>query len=205
MRRIFVVVAALALTVGCKRGPKSGSVKDLVTRSLSFEGEIDMEIRTPSTPSTHIGYKMKGQKARVNSPMGGVIADLASKKMYILNDAAKTYTVYDFGAIPRTDAGAPAHKKTGKKDVVAGYDCDEYEWSDTGGRTESCMTTALYGPFVAAAGALGAFDDDAGFPLRTVMRDASGAEVLRSEVTRIEKRPVSESDLTVPPGYKESP
>jgi hypothetical protein len=204
---------ALALLVACaasackKKGPKTGSVKDLVTNAFGFEGEVEMEERFGSGAPTTSSYTMKGQKVRVETPSGALLADLGAKKMYLLNDSARTYSVVDFGPTTTVDAGAtPPRTKTGKKDVILGYACDEYTQTNPGGdRIEACITTAIYGPFGAAAGALGVLGDEGGFALRSVGRDAMGTEIYRSEVTRIDKRSIPESNVTVPPGYKETP
>jgi hypothetical protein len=203
-----MLAVLLALSAcACKRGSKKASVTDLVARTFAFEGEIEVETRVSSVKPLVTVYKLKGQKARVSGAMGPVISDGAEKKLYLLDDTARTYKVIDVGATTTStvDAGAPTYKKTGKKDVVAGYECDEYEIVGVGGRTDACATNAIYGPLAAVAGALGAFGSDMGFPLRTVARDPSGAELMRNEVTRIDKRSMPDSEFTVPTGYKEAP
>jgi hypothetical protein len=209
VKRAAVLACALALAAGgCKKGSKSGSgasgtVKDLVSRTFAFEGEIENESRFLTGTSMRSTFKMKGQRVRVSMPSGALIADMGAKKSYLLDDVAKTYSTMDWGTLS-VDASAPARTRTGKKDVVAGYGCEVYESTTPGGdRLQACVTTEIYGAMAHAAGALGVFGDELGFPLRTILQNPSGKEVYRSEVIRIDKRPIPESDVTVPPGYKE--
>jgi Domain of unknown function (DUF4412) len=199
--------AALALAFIAAAACKKGSTKELVTRTFGFEGEVEQETRFLTGMTTRVIYKMKGQKVRVDIGTTVMLADLAAKKSYMLDNTAKTYRTVDWSTLS-ADAGAapPARVKTGKKDVVAGHGCDEYEYTTaTGDKATSCVTTEIYGPVAMAAGALGAFGDDLGFPLRTVMRNPSGTEVFRSEVVRIDKKTVPEKDVSIPSGYRERP
>jgi hypothetical protein len=199
MSHLRVTLLLLALAA-CKRG----STKNLVTHTFAFEGEIEQESHFLTGITNRATYKMRGEKVRVDMPSTVMLADLGARKSYMLDSAAKTYTTVDWGKMMTVDAAAPARIKTGKKDVVAGYRCEEYEYTTIAGeKAVSCITTEIYGPIAMAAGAVGAFSDDLGFPLRTVIRNASGTEVFRTEVTRIEKKPVPESDVSIPPGYKE--
>jgi hypothetical protein len=196
---LLAVVLALQLCA-CRKGTKSSPLRDLVT--TGFEGQIEVESHYRGA-TARSSFKIKGQKMRMDVPSGPMIADGGAQKVYYLDDTAKTYTVVDLK--PSVDAGAgPVLKRTGKKGVVAGYACDEYESTGAAGEvSEFCKTTEIYGPLALAAGAHGALGGADGMSLRSVTRDAKGAELFRAEATRIDKRPIPESDVSIPHGYTE--
>ena len=198
--RAALVLLAVCAGAACKRS----STKDLVSRTFGFEGEIELEARVLSGMTNRATYKMKREKVRVEVGGTVMLADLGAKKSYLIDSTTKTYNTIDWSAAAADAGGRPPRTKTGKKDVVAGYGCEEYEYSTpTGDRAFSCVTTEIYGPVVVAVGALGAFGDDLGFPLRTVMQNRAGMEVFRSEVVRIDRKSVPEKDVSIPPGYRE--
>jgi hypothetical protein len=65
------------------------------------------------------------------------------------------------------------------------------------------MALGLGGPFSTFATSNDAWGEvlSHGFPLRVVMRDPSGAPIVKMEATRIEKKSVPDSELAIPAGY----
>jgi hypothetical protein len=226
---LVTAAAVLASAPSCKlRGHK---VISTLASLVSFEGEIDMSVsmmlpsmpaKMPSTMAT-LKLEIKGDKSRTETPGLGMasISDATAKKMWMLDPTARTYTELDLAtagkAVAAASTAAPKPKtkvtKTGRTDVVAGYSCDVYEVDDPSGamaHTELCMASGLSmmalgltGPF----SMLSAGDDEwkdvlsHGFPLRVLMRDATGAPLVKMEATRIEKKSLPDSEFQVPPGY----
>jgi outer membrane lipoprotein-sorting protein len=226
MRRAPLLVLAVLALASCKlRGAGLSKLASLV----SFEGEIDMSIgmAVPSTPgvASTIKLEIKGDKMRTETPgLGFVnITDAGKKKTWLLEPTAHTYTEMDLSSATAATATAPTTKskatvvKTGRSDKVAGYSCDVYEVDDPSGamsHTELCMASGLSmlamgltGPFAMFTKGNDAWSDvlSHGFPLRMIMRDASGAPLMKMEATKIEKKSLPDSEFEVPPGYTKTP
>ncbi|HEY1955772.1 MAG TPA: DUF4412 domain-containing protein [Polyangiaceae bacterium] len=217
MRRAVLLFAAVSMLASCKLR----SLQNLV----SFEGEIDMSITMSlgSLGSSAIKMEMKGDKARMEVAMGSVsavsITDASQQKMWTLMPATHQYSEMDLGAAAAA-AKARSHPKpktsahkTGRTDKVAGYDCDVYEIDDPSGalsHSEVCLASGLSMLSLGLSGPFAAFakDDDTwgdllthGFPLRFVMRDASGAQTMTMEATHIERKKIADADFEIPAGY----
>ena len=211
MRRAHALT--LVFVVGCKLHSLASAV--------SFEGEIDMSVSSPSAAlgSTTLKIEMKGAKSRAEAGLAGfsmvTLTDGDAKKVRTLEPMTHTYTETDLDALARatrTSTAKVTARKTGRSDKVAGDDCDVYEIDDPSGmasHTEFCMASGLgmlalglTGPF-AMYGKDGTWGDvlSHGFPLRVVLRDARGATVATIEATRIDRHAVPDSTFEIPAGY----
>jgi len=144
--------------------------------------------------------------------MGATIMDGGKKKSWTLVPATKQYTETDLDAAKATPAPAatkPIITKTGRTDKVAGYSCDIITMTEPGkrDRTEFCMSKGLtflgmgMGPFSSMSGSEYGDLMKEGFPLRVQSFDATGAEIMKMEATRIEKKSEPDSDFEVPAGW----
>lgn len=151
------------------------------------------------------------------------ILDPPQKKGYALVPSQKKAMVLDFEKMksgqgfpfggkpgaPSVPDAPPKIEKTGKKDVVAGYACEVWVITTKSNRSEVCsaegikwinlVDLGMSSPELAAAAALG---DVNRFPLRIVSFDASGAEEVRLEAKKIEKKEMDASRFEVPPDYQ---
>ena len=172
--------------------------------TAGFEGEIEQESHFLTGGSDRVVQILKGTRRRVDDGSASLIFDLATRKKYVVDRGARTFQVFDWDT-PSADAGAPFGSKTGRHEVIAGYGCDVFERREASGETtELCVTTEIYSPVLIAAGAMGGFGGDLGYPLRQVHRMASGRELNRIEVLRVTKRPVADADVSVPSGFVET-
>lgn len=183
----------------------------------AFEGVITVRMGGASrdgTPLPDLEYMARGGKMRLNvkSPMGtlAIIAVPTEKKLYTLLEAQAMYMeqplTTDLGkgaATPNTPA--PVITRTGKKETIAGYECEHVLIAAGQGSTDVCMARGL-GPFLAAGATLGAaalpawqraLADDGGFPLKVSRGDGT----TQLEVTKIEKRTLPASLFAVPDNY----
>lgn len=177
-----------------------------------FEGSITL--RLPSGPRgsgmQDVEYLSRAGNVRVNmtSPAGaiGVLGLSSEKKVYVIIEAQRSYM-----EVPPLDAivaagTPPTVTKTGKTETIAGFECEHViiEAGSANGptKTDVCLTRAL-GPFVnpmtALAGARMApwqrqLMAEGGFPLKVTLNDGSVA----LEVTKVEKRRVSDSLFRIP-------
>ena len=200
-----------ALEVACKTksgGTDSPKLRSLVARTVGFEGEVEQQITTsmfPSPPNRYL-LKMKGDRARIETKGTIIITDMTARKRYSIDPSSKSYSEYTWAASePDPDAAVPTQIHTGRHESIAGHDCEIVTVTMSGTSAyELCVTQDMSSPVVRAFGGfggLGGWSGDLGFALRVVLKDATGREGSRAEVTRIEKRSIPEADLTVPPGY----
>ena len=200
--------ALCALGLGCKTqsgGGDSPKLRGLVARTVGFEGEIEQEITTSIFPGKATRYllKMKGDRARIETTGVVMITDLTARKRWSIDPTSKSYSEYEWAA-PDPDAGAavPTQVHTGRHEVIAGHDCEIVQATlPPSSNWEMCVTQDMSSPVLRAFGGLGGWSDELGFAMRVVLKDASGREVSRAQVTRLEKKSIPDSDVNVPPGY----
>jgi hypothetical protein len=179
---------------------KGGKVKLAIPEGLT---------KGPGTPLGEKGY---------------IVFDSAAKKLTAVSDATKEAIVVDLNtsgkslagmtppaAGPRGAAGSPGKiTKTGKTDLIAGYTCEN--WDIVGDKKEGTVCMASDGPSwfsipttgipTAQAWMLDMLDGKH-FPLRYVGYGKDGAtEETRIEVTKIDPKPVADTEFQVPAGYK---
>jgi hypothetical protein len=204
MRQIFAAAALAAVTVA------AGTLQ-----AQEFEGVITVHMTgtmRDGTPMPDLEYMARGGKMRINakSPMGsmGIIAVPGDKKLYVLMDAQSMYMEQPLSLTPGTTAStmpALTITRTGKKETIAGYECEHVTITEKANTMDVCMARGL-GPFLTAAAAMPgatmpgwqkALVDDGGFPLKVTKGDGT----TQLEVTKIEKKRLTEKMFTVPDNY----
>lgn len=202
-----LLICALALGApACKKSLGPG-----------FEGEISMHTTRAGQPAVDMVVKAKKDKLRfdttTNGKAGSAIFDPAQNKVVLVMDEQKAYMDMDFASpsapTPNADPKTSVTDKLGTKDVVAGFECENWVVKDgSGKRSEVCIAEGI------------AFFDMDGlrngqsasswskqmrekklFPLRSVDFDASGKETSRTEATKIEKKSLDDATFEVPKGY----
>lgn len=237
-RRLCLAAAALAvLSTGCDKlkSAATGAAGSLF--GSDFEGEITMNAKRAQQGSgpTQLVFGIKKPKYRIDAtgtvqtdnPMlaGGaaLILDPPAKKGYALVPAQKKAIVLDFeklkaakGSIPgsgtatsRPSGPPPTVEKTGKKDTVAGYQCEIWNVTSNGQRSEICAADGITwidlgdlgwsSPEIAVAAVASGANR---FPLRIVTYGTNGAEEVRLEATKIEKKKLDDARFVVPPDYQ---
>jgi hypothetical protein len=104
----------------------------------------------------------------------------------------------------------PKIEKTGRKDTVAGYTCEIWNVTETNGRrAELCAAEGITWTDLTDLGmdspelTLAAVTSEANrFPLRLIAYDQKGTEETRLEATKIDKKALDETRMTVPPDYQ---
>jgi hypothetical protein len=204
MRALIVIVCGLSL-VSCKKGLGS-----------NFEGEIDLET-TASGATQQMVVKAKGDKLRFETTTNGskasALFDPAQNKVVMIMDEQKAYMDMDFSSpsAPQANVNAAAAtaEKTGKKDNIAGIDCEEWTVKDPSGKhTDVCLADGL--AFFDLGGVKSGSSNSPfskqlrekkQFPLRSIDYDPTGKETSRTIATRIEKKKLDDSLFSVPSGY----
>ncbi|MDB4940519.1 MAG: hypothetical protein JWP97_53 [Labilithrix sp.] len=204
----------------------------------AFEGELTMNVVNQGgnkpQPMTLV-LASKSPKVRVDvtstgsavNPMlaggGSFLIDVPAKKGYMLMASQKKAMVLDFeqmkaqqkalGAHARNggapaDEGPPQIEKTGKKEVVAGYTCEDWKVTTKTLRSEMCVAEGLQildlgdlgvgSPELVLAAAGGANH----FPLRAVSYNAQNVEQTRMEVTKVDPKTLDAARFVVPADYQ---
>jgi len=185
-----------------------------------FEGAITMRLASPRNGPAlpELEFLSRGGNVRVNvtSPAGSlVILGLGSeKKTYMIIESQRSYTeisVADVVETTGTESGTLTMTKTGKKETIAGYECEHVLMAltttaqSTGPVMDVCMTRALgayVNPLASMAGGRAngwqrQLTTDGGFPLKVTRADGT----VELEVTKIEKRRVSDSQFRIPADF----
>ena len=186
----------------------------------SFEGAITIRItvggRGGAPATEEVEYVSRGGNMRVNvmSPVGAVaILGLAAEgKTYIVIESQRAYMEVradDAASATASNAGAPTITRSGRKDTVAGFECEHVivETSGANGpqKTDMCLTRSL-GPYVNPMAGFGGgratswqrqLALEGGFPLKVSLPDGTVA----LEVTKIVRRRVSDALFRIPPEF----
>ncbi len=188
--------------------------------SQSFEGV--MTFRTSGRSVQEFTYSSKGDKVRMDmEPAPGMsmemILDTRTNTMVVIRNDAQVYFEMDLSQIPPPPPAAMQDvsvKKTGLKETILGYECEQMIIEQEERSAELWVTKGL-GRFVqmnlnprAQSPMLKKLEDeliDQGyFPLRLVTKNRSGQEQTRMEVLKIEKKPLPDELFTVPAGYQQT-
>ncbi|MBL0173601.1 MAG: DUF4412 domain-containing protein [Gemmatimonadaceae bacterium] len=202
----------LAAFVGC--------VTPLTIGAQSFEGAIMIRVvaggRNGPATADSVEYLSRGGNVRINmmSPAGAVsILALATEgKTYAVLATQRAYmemSAGDAAGSVAESAGATTISRSGRKETIAGYECEHVLVESNGAtgpqKTDMCLTKAL-GPYVnPVSGLAGArltpwqrqLASEGGFPLKVTLSDGSVA----LEVTRIQKRRVSDTLFRIPADF----
>jgi Domain of unknown function (DUF4412) len=190
-------------------------------RSLaSFEGEITMHSTDARGVAHDLVVETMGGKLRFDATGAGgkpvhAVFDPAQSRVVLYLDSEQAYFDLDFakpGAAPSTDPQSSTATKSGGTKTIAGYECESWAVADaTGKRSDVCIAhgIAFFDVSVLRTGGTGPesatarrFREDKSFPLESVDFDAAGRELSRTEVTKIEKKPIDDSRFDVPQGYR---
>lgn len=212
--QLFVLVAFLV----------GASFADMIVEQTVSSDLMPDKAKKGSTMTITI----KGQKARVDLPDNKMssIVDLQGNKMYTIDHRQKQVMVMSLDGLKKAaDMSTPSGanqakaeiKKTGKKEVIQGHSCEEYEILGTGANpatiycwiAEDIDDTEMK-VFRDFGGKMGGFFgmSDVQKPKGMVMRTESkmnlgGRPVAsRSEVKNIKHSPVPDSFFVLPSDYK---
>jgi hypothetical protein len=196
----------------------------------SFEGRITMTMTPSNGKIMTINQTIKGHVLRIDTAgmEGGVIMDMDARTMTILLMKQKAYMVRPMPTAEdvrskAAEAGRTEHdtdvEDTGKTDTILGYKCHQFLVKDGDKVTELWIAPAL-GTF-AGLGQQGGgnpfgrsrssetaakwervFKGKAGYPMRVITHDASGAQTFKLEVTNVQKGGIMDADVAPPPDFK---
>jgi Domain of unknown function (DUF4412) len=185
-----------------------------------FEGRIALKLTGDNGAPHDMEYQVKDNKFRFEAPnnrgqSAAIIIDPSNQKMLILMSAQKMYMERPMGAVapmarPSQQAAA-AHATvtaSGRKETIAGYQCEHYLVTDDQGNTvDACLAHGL-GSFMSPpsgnpmAGQASPNDWSSKigkdvFPLKVTKGDKT-----LLEVTKIEKASLDPSLFAPPEGWR---
>ncbi len=184
--------------------------------SQTFEGVMTFRV-SGKTPQ-QFTYATKGDKIRmeVEASPGmtmAMLVDTRSRTMTMIRDEAKMYfeMSLDQMSIPPSVTQTEVNvTKTGKKETILGYECEQMMIKQEDRSAELWVTKGL-GKFVqvnmnprAQSPMLKKLEkeliDEGYFPLRLITTGTEGRTVM--EVIKIEKKQLNDGIFTIPAGYQ---
>jgi hypothetical protein len=229
-RRVsFAVVAVglLASVAACDRGgarsdgAAAAPASSTSSRSPSaFEGEVTYVSSKLGRKPTTATLSFKGSSLRFDGigddDPGSFIIDGAGKNWFLLPARKEAFSVQIsdvatlFVGAGLVDMKQSRLARTGKKDVVAGYPCEE--WTVTGASFHANVCAADSIPWLASLQWPPDGNNDpeltrafmGHFPLRHVHYDAEGVETSRETATKIDAKPIDDARFVVPADYEKT-
>jgi hypothetical protein len=178
--------------------------------AAQFEGTITLRI-SATRGGGDMRYSIKGDRLRIdlNASTGGmyIIADNGATKMVM-----PAQRIYLEPPLPKVSDQAAAKAKktsakaTGRKETIAGYQCEHYLITGDDGQYDACFSKQLghfmapMNPMMGGAGSGDVLGElgDSGFPLK--VQKVGGETTL--EVMKIEKKVLGEEMFAIPADYQ---
>lgn len=193
-----------------------GCTKRETAAVLGFEGELTIEAELVGSPPRSTVLHLKGERALAQLPptdagvLVGILVDASAKKSTTLFYAKHAYAEEAFVTRPPTPTTQVTD--TGRRDRVAGTECDVYEVRYTAvpaAFNEICVARSLAAARLAFApvGDVLMMSDEGlpGLPLRVLTRVPGGAVTARMEVTKIVATTQPETLFQIPAGFTALP
>lgn len=201
---VFTAVAAMAAAVPTAARAQS-----------AFEGVVTMRMQPGRGLEETMQYSVKGDKVRMDMSGGAItmfqLYDRSTKVFDMVIPMRHMYMERTVDASARADSAAGKTKIewTGKKETIAGHECEHATITDAQGRSSDVCLAKDLGTFMGmpgggrgrgrrgGAGAGWQAHIGQAFPLKVVQ---NGRVVLL--VTSVEKKALDDSLFTVPSGYQ---
>jgi hypothetical protein len=195
-----------------------------------FEGQVTMNVTTEHTAGPQrVDVRVRGDRVRYDLPPSSntqhqplqAIVDMGSRTVTLVMPAQKQYSVIDFNKIPPEEKQAAEQKigaetanwtasRTGATKSLAGHPCDQWEAVNTASnlKVEACLAPGVRMDFdriLPASLFPKSWADrlrNGELPLSATVLDSAGKPTFNEQVTRIQTRPVADSELRPPAGYK---
>jgi len=184
-----------------------------------FEGTVIFQM-TQGGRKTDMKYMAQGSKMRTEiaaGPTGGTvgIADYSKNKIYVLMPQLQSYMEMEFdaeklGRKATENMKNASIQETDETQNILGYECKKWISTQNGQTTDIWVAKGL-GKFFEPKGSFGQAGgedwhkklmEEGGFPFRVIQKDASGKEVYRLEVSKVEKTKLDAGLFAIPPGYR---
>jgi hypothetical protein len=202
--RAALVLAGLA---GLAAGPAAA-------QPTPFEGKITMRLSDPGEGGAReVQYLVRKGMARMEMQASAhravMIFDPSKNVTYMVMPDEKIYMEMQMPqvAVTKADAQKPEITRTGRKETVAGHECEHWIIKEPTGDVDACVATGL-GTFMMGRNPMqrggpepawrGSLRDGQGFPLKVAK--VGGATML--EVTKIEQVALDAALFAPPAGFQ---
>lgn len=199
---------------------------------IAVKGKMASKANPQSPDGMNLALMVKEKKFRVDLPAapgpmgpmkGFAVVDAPQMKAFVVTDVPeKMALVFDLNKAgeqlkgggrpsfagarePKEAVKPPKVTKTGKKDKVAGYECEDWEIQSDDSKVNVCVAQQGFSwlkiPLLGAPAEyawMGELMDGTHFPLRAVMFERDGKEAGRLEVTKIEKKALAANLFEIP-------
>ncbi len=189
-----------------------------IAEAAGFEGVIYYKLSETGGSPRRMQYAVKGRKARITTEgkHGGVfLMDSATRTSWILNAEKKiamkrAVSPDETPAARRKSSKKSEFTNTGKRQVVAGIECEVYNFSDDTTEGMVCNTRGMGAFLFAGGGAPGrgmsvwereAVNNEF-FPLKITSKNINSGSTLMMEAERVEEKRMNDADFEVPADYK---
>ena len=243
---ILLVTVLLGWSSNKNTTPANSNTPATTTTSSNtgdFEGSIAMKVQGEGQRNMQMTYFLKGKQTRIETAIpdvpegsavmlwdteGGKITTLMpSRKMYVVMDLKQA--AEDFKGTKKShggdDAEFPRLTSTGKKETIAGHECEHWLMGEKD-EVDICAAKGLgyFGMGGQSAGGLGSwrnfvfspkmlaqaaahpewvkFLEGGAFPLK-LTATSDGKVMMSMEATKIEKKAIDDSLFSIPADYKE--
>ena len=193
-----LLVAAVLLAAGFAATPAAAQ---------TFEGAVTAKLHPDGgREPMEVQYLLRQGAMRMEMSRGEaavMIVDPTAKTSYMLMPQRRMYMVMPLvhGAGAETQRPAPEVVRTGRKEKIAGYECEHWLVKDATGDVDACVAAGLGAFAMGAPGReaswSGIFRDQRGFPLKV---SKAGAGTMM-EVTKIEPKRLDAALFAPPADY----
>jgi len=173
----------------------------------TFEGAVTAKLHPEGgREPMDVQYLLRQGVVRMEMQRGEaavMIIDPTAKASYMLMPQRRVYMVMPMGQGTGAEAKRPAPDvvRTGRKEKIAGYECEHWLVKDATGDVDACVATGLGAFAMGAPGReaswSGIFREHRGFPLKV-----SKAGTTMMEVTKIEPKRLDAALFAPPADYQ---
>ncbi len=185
-------------------------------RALGFEGIVEYKMSEQGGAMSKMQYLVMGDRIRIftetaGKESGSVLIDSEERVMWIFNADQKTALKKP---LPDPRAAEPKRKiqkhpefvLTGRRDVVAGRECDIYTFSDASSEGQVCYIEGIGSFILPGSRAASLWEKEAMekryFPLKVTSKNINSGKTTMIEATRVEKRSLDPANFSIPEDYK---
>lgn len=182
----------------------------------SFEGVLEVQVQNTERVQLYT-YSVKNGRIRVEPEEGNddaqvILVDYPAKMTYVLIPARELYV--EFPHAPAVENGQTGLQRSEQTDEIQGYTCDQFLIKSTQAEVEIWATKELGTAGTMRTNVTGQTPETPAwqnelysmgyFPMKVIIRDASGYDVGKFEVNSVQKKTLGDFLFRIPKGYEKA-